>query len=282
MLRGGASCSSPGWATSGHFLDRVAAGRDEFERAQDVVASQVALRAARPLGMEFRRGPFDEVSLFAKTLAKIVRDGAGADLAASVRDDPAGRAFVQELGSDWRRIATTLAADRGPAPGDPPGPRTFTAQVERGRGQFLPADPAGAATPTPGGRPPPPPAPVEVEDLELCAENFDRWVFGPGVATEAERRAHLDGTLGRLVDRAGRDRPLAPDLVGELRRAGAEDARRLLGRIEAQRAEFDGRRQEWDAGLVALRKLEPLAAEFRAGPYGAGSGFARALEGLGR
>ena len=117
---------------------------------------------------------------------------------------------------------------------------------------------------------------INLQELALSRDNFDRWTFEDGLGVEA-RRERLKGLLNGKIKAAQEGRSLEADSARKLRIAGLGDIKRFLDRIEAARAEFEAIRQDFNAGGDFLRQLEPLANEYQAGPFGPDSVFEKAL-----
>jgi hypothetical protein len=117
---------------------------------------------------------------------------------------------------------------------------------------------------------------INIQQLALSRDNFDRWAFDDGLSVEA-RRNRLKGLLENHLKDAQESRSLEADYAQKLRIAGLGDIKRFLDRIEAARAEFEATRQDFNAGQTFLVQLEPLASEYRTGPFGPDSLFEKAL-----
>ena len=124
--------------------------------------------------------------------------------------------------------------------------------------------------------PSPPAARPEARPDRLAIDNFDRWIFGEGVGDRAKLR-HLDRALVVRLERAGRAYRLDPAHRAKLHLAGRGDIKHFLDRVNRRRTAFDAVRADLGAGIDALQRLDPLRDEFRAGPFGPGSLFAKTL-----
>ncbi len=107
-------------------------------------------------------------------------------------------------------------------------------------------------------------------------ENFDRMVFAEG-STESSRKEHLDRVLLTRLDRAVRVNRLSNEQKAKLHLAGVGDVKRFLDRAEAKRAEFEAVRKNFAEATRSLQQAESLAAEYRRGPFGDDSLFAKTL-----
>ena len=115
--------------------------------------------------------------------------------------------------------------------------------------------------------------------LILERENFDRWIFG-NLTDDRTRRDWLEHRLGFKCEQAARSVPflLSRPQMEKLQLAGRGDVKRFFDRVEASRPEFDAVRKDLDAGhRFLLNDLKPLCAQFKDGPFGADSLFAKTL-----
>jgi len=115
-----------------------------------------------------------------------------------------------------------------------------------------------------------------IMEMALASENFDRWIFEDPRSDEA-RRSVLTSTLAEKIQELQQTRSIHPDAVRKLRLAGAGDIKRFFDRVEAARLEFETIRQSYEAGRQALNDLEPLANEYKTGPFGTDSLFEKTL-----
>ena len=118
--------------------------------------------------------------------------------------------------------------------------------------------------------------PIDLNELALSKDNFDAWVFGDTLSTEA-RKHRLETLLSDKVSSVEKDRPLEPEQLRKLRLAGNGDLKRFFDRSEAARVEFEAVRQDYQAGRRTLLQFEPLSTEYQAGPFGPDSVFAKTL-----
>ena len=118
--------------------------------------------------------------------------------------------------------------------------------------------------------------PIHENDRALAAECFDLWICGD--LTEEKKMIWLLANLsGKVV--AARDRGLSPAEEGKLILAGRGDIKRFLARIEAKRRDFEAVRKDVLEGQMFLKsdEIRSLSAEFRQGPFGDDSLFAKIL-----
>jgi hypothetical protein len=121
------------------------------------------------------------------------------------------------------------------------------------------------------------PVRFNLNDAVLERENFDRWIFGEGM-DEQGRRIKLQSLLMEKIDRVMKDRDINGAQLRKLRLAGNGDIKRFFDRVEERRPEFEVARKNFNAGRMLLRELEPLSTEFRDGPFGDDSFFAKTLK----
>ena len=117
---------------------------------------------------------------------------------------------------------------------------------------------------------------LNINEMIVASETFDQYVFEDGRATE-ERRAYLHKLLVERINRIDGMWPLPVDQMNKLLLAGSGDIQRFFDRVEEGKRQFEGARQDFAAGLAALDRLEPLAEEYRSGPFGAKSMFMKAF-----
>ena len=122
----------------------------------------------------------------------------------------------------------------------------------------------------------PPGPPRRAPKVRLARENFDEIVF-KGAWIPRVRRPHLDYVLDYRIGRVGEKRPLTEAERHQLHLAGTGDIQRYLNRVEAARTDFEAARVDFKSGIAELDRLESLGREFRQGPFGAGSLYAKAL-----
>jgi hypothetical protein len=115
---------------------------------------------------------------------------------------------------------------------------------------------------------------LAIRDRALKRENFDHWLYGE--LNEQSRSVWLLSTLSAKVSAA---RTLSADEEAKLILAGRGDIKRFLDRIEAKRAEFELVRTDFMEGQVFLTgpEMRRLSFEFKVGPFGEGSLFAKSL-----
>jgi len=136
-----------------------------------------------------------------------------------------------------------------------------------------PADVADDEPPDAGPIDPPPPRVRRT--LSIAEENFDAWVFDGEVGDA--RRARLEAALAARLKRAAEYRRLTPAQVDKLRLAGRGDIKRFFDEVDGRRAGFDAARTDLARGVDYLNGLKPLTIEFKRGPFGGGSLFAKTL-----
>ncbi len=126
---------------------------------------------------------------------------------------------------------------------------------------------------------PSPPAPPMARGMlnisTLERENFDRVLFdghdGPSIAE------HFDKVLRARLNQAARDHHLDGQQREKLRLAGLGDVKHFLDRVDAARAEFEAVRGNFRKAAQVLQQVPPLSDEFRRGPFGDDSLFAKTL-----
>ena len=124
---------------------------------------------------------------------------------------------------------------------------------------------------------PPPAQPVlNVHNAILGRENFDRWLFGDDFG-EGRRRPFLYGRLVVRVDLAAQELRLTVPQKEKLRLSGVGDIKRFFDRVEEMRQDFELARRDLTAGRRVLTQLLTLSDEFRLGPFGDDSLFAKTL-----
>ncbi len=175
---------------------------------------------------------------------------APAAVPAPVRRLKTGHAISVQIGA--RRQLITLEAPESPDPGP---------------GDEWDEEPDQAVAP-----------PVRGLDLRISVierENFDRVVFG---GTErAPRSEHLERVLLARLAREALVYQLGGEQREKLRLAGLGDIKRLFGRVEETRAEFDAARGRFNEAIRVLRRALPLSDEYQVGPFGKESLFAKTL-----
>jgi hypothetical protein len=125
------------------------------------------------------------------------------------------------------------------------------------------------------------PHPITLEGIDsrrmvLVRENFDRWLFADrGYHTVHPR--YLDDILRTKVDTATRKHVLTDLQRAKLRLAGRGDIKRFFDEVQEKRERFEMDRRDFNTGLAALRRLEPLTRVYLEGPFGDGSLFAKTL-----
>ena len=118
--------------------------------------------------------------------------------------------------------------------------------------------------------------PLNFREMALSKENFDRWVFDE-TNTEKARRDHLHSLLSGKIVLLEIRRGLNPEQSEKLRLAGSGDIKRFFDRVEESRREFEAVRKDFNAGRLALNRLEPLASEYQVGPFGPDSFLEKTL-----
>ena len=118
--------------------------------------------------------------------------------------------------------------------------------------------------------------PINLNEMSLARDNFDRWVFGEGV-DEEKRRGHLHSLLSGKISSLEKMREINAEQSERLRLAGSGDIKRFFDRVEERRSDFEVARREFNTGRIALGQLEPLSTEYQAGPFGNDSFFAKTL-----
>jgi hypothetical protein len=128
---------------------------------------------------------------------------------------------------------------------------------------------------------------VSLKSARLAAVNFDNWIFGDGMSEEGGRDL-LARSLLKQVAVATAKHGLSDAERAKLYQAGQGDLKRFLDRIAGERKGFESARTDGVVGakalmdesavVRALRRIDPLAIEFRQGPFGEGSFFAKVLE----
>ena len=175
----------------------------------------------------------------------------------------------------------TWAQEAGPFPEPPEGGRFVSVGVSiDGRQQIRKityTEPSKSAPPDEDGEPPPAqPVRLNLQAMELERENFDRWLFADGLSEEEHRR-HLDRVLLTRVKTVARTHKLTDPQRAKLLLAGRGDIKRFFDGVEDKRNEFETARQNFKAGFLALRNLDPLTRIYRQGPFGDGSLFSKTL-----
>ena len=110
----------------------------------------------------------------------------------------------------------------------------------------------------------------------LERENFDRLLFGRGSTEDLESK-HLDQALRGRLDQVAWQYRLTDEQRAKLHLAGRGDIKRFLERVEASRERFESARKNFQQGLQFLRQANPLAKEYRDGPFGVDSLFEKTL-----
>jgi hypothetical protein len=118
--------------------------------------------------------------------------------------------------------------------------------------------------------------PLNIMDMALASDNFDRWIFDDTRSDEG-RRGFMGGLLSDKIHAVQKEHELGPDQLRKLRLAGTGDIKRFLDRVEAARLQFEAVRQDYNAGREALGRLESFATEYTSGPFGPGSLFEKTL-----
>jgi hypothetical protein len=124
--------------------------------------------------------------------------------------------------------------------------------------------------------PQPPPMPLNLQNAVIGGENFDRWLFGDGVA-EVARREHLNSLIWKKVESVSKKQALTASQESKLWLAGHGDIKRFFDRVEASRREFEVARKNFKVGFHFLSSLDPLCREYEVGPFGNDSLFAKTL-----
>jgi hypothetical protein len=139
----------------------------------------------------------------------------------------------------------------------------------------MPGQPAAADI---EGAPQPvrPPRGFNIRRMVLVRENFDRWLFADGGYHTAHQR-YLDDLLRAKVETAARKHGLTELQRAKLQLAGRGDIKRFFDEVQEKRQRFEEDRQDFNAGLAALRRLDPLTRVYQEGPFGDGSLFAKTL-----
>jgi hypothetical protein len=131
----------------------------------------------------------------------------------------------------------------------------------------------------------PPPEPpqaavrLNLQEMEIEAENYDRFLFADALSEE-DRRSQLDGLLTTRVEVAARTHRLADAERAKLLLAGKGDIKRFFDRVEAGRRDFDVSRRSFNPGYQALLGLGPLMQLYREGPFGDGSLYDKTLQAI--
>jgi len=115
-----------------------------------------------------------------------------------------------------------------------------------------------------------------VNNMAVSSQNFDEWVFSRNIFGLV-KRPHLKAMLTEKAEAARVNHHLDEAQYHKLLTAGSGDIQRFFDRVEERRVQFEAVRQDFNAGLDLLKSLEPLAAEFRDGPFGAESLFTKTL-----
>jgi hypothetical protein len=155
------------------------------------------------------------------------------------------------------------------APAEPdPSRRTLIVEP---RVPHQPDDPEGAGAVVPAGF-----LQMGVRGRALSSMNFDRWMFEDEEDARLPR-AKLDQLLEKRLEAARKIRQLNPEHLRKLHLAGSGDIKRTLDRVEQKRSEFESVRRDFTEGRQFLMQLEPLARDFRIGPFDDQSLFAKTL-----
>ncbi len=134
----------------------------------------------------------------------------------------------------------------------------------------------------------------DLDAMDLAPSNFDVWLFGQGTTGEIIARRLAEKLEVRLWDEGFGLRPTGPKIEArlwegglglgltveqwaKLELAGRGDIKHFLGRIEERREAFEQARTRFGAGRRVLLQLGPLAEEYKQGPFGASSLFAKTL-----
>jgi hypothetical protein len=117
---------------------------------------------------------------------------------------------------------------------------------------------------------------LNIMEMAVASDNFDRWIFDD-TRSDDGRRGFMSALLSDKIHAVQKEQNLGPDQLKKLRLAGTGDIKRYLDRVEAARVEFEAVRQDYNAGREALVRLEPLSTEYTSGPFGPGSLFEKAL-----
>ncbi len=118
--------------------------------------------------------------------------------------------------------------------------------------------------------------PINLKELAISSDNFDRWVFDDTRSDEG-RKNHLGHLLTEKLHEVRSQGELEPEQLRKLRLAGDGDIKRYFDRVEASRGEFEAVRQDYTAGRLALVQLESLATDYQNGPFGRDSFFSKTL-----
>lgn len=106
---------------------------------------------------------------------------------------------------------------------------------------------------------------------------FNQWVFGGNGTAYSSGRDRLDALLNLRLADVERSCPLTEAQRRKLLLAGRGDVKRFDDRLAEARAVFDRLKADQNRVQEILQMTQPLAAEFRAGLFGEGSLFAKAL-----
>ncbi len=119
-------------------------------------------------------------------------------------------------------------------------------------------------------------AALERANLVLERGNVDRLVFG-GDGDEAWRARRLARILASKLDQFGRSYTLTSEERAKLALAGRGDVKHFFDRVDAARLEFEARRRNFRMAIDFLPRLDPLADQYREGPFGPDSRFQKTL-----
>ena len=117
---------------------------------------------------------------------------------------------------------------------------------------------------------------LNVSNMILASWNFDEVVF-PNAWLPRVRQPHLHYLLDYRIGKVEEKRKLTETERQQLRLAGTGDIQRFMDRVAAARRDFEVARFDYKAGVAELKNLDPLADEFRTGPFSAGSMYAKTL-----
>ena len=121
-----------------------------------------------------------------------------------------------------------------------------------------------------------PPARLNINDMVIERENFDRWLFADG-RSEEEHRRRLDDALLERAETATRSHRLTEAQRAKLLLAGRGDIKHFFDEVERGRADFEIARMNFRSGHASLTGLDRLTQIYRQGPFGDGSLFAKTL-----
>ena len=128
------------------------------------------------------------------------------------------------------------------------------------------------------GEPPPTQVPIRLNlnSMVVERENFDHWLFSDD-RSDSQHWERLEKQLESQVDSARTEHTLTDRQCAKLRLAGKGDIKRFFDRVESSRLDFEVQRQSFRTGHAALLRLESLSQNYREGPFGDGSLFAKNL-----